>query len=168
LEAQFCPNCGATISKADTENSFQWKQLIRPLFAGLLGGFLSITLSSFVNLYFISSFLTSILVIYIFRINGLRDATITSLATYLFADGLFGVLLLGELYIARITLSEVYSTVGVPGLLDVISYGVSPFSAFLAGYIGKTLTPSRKRDTSDSPTYTREKGPGGVVYCNLE
>jgi len=110
--------------------------------AGVLGAFFSVMISSFtprgIQLYFIPSFISSILVIFLFRVRRLEDAVAVAFAVYLFADALLGGMTLGYLYIENIPLSEAYRGYSLT-LIDVAGCISNPISALIAAYIGNKL-----------------------------
>ena len=161
-DAVFCPNCGSPVRRMQVSDDIKGTA-VRFLVAGLSGAFLSVfaNLFSGVYLYFLPSFLASIIVIYIFRINRFREALTAALAVYIFADGIFGRFILGYLYINGIP----YVVNEIPQIWDVLSYVFSPISAFIAGYVGVKITPKTKG--SQMPTsFPRREGEsgGGVIY----
>jgi len=135
------------------------KPALRYLVIGLTGAFLSaiISLFSVIDLYFIASFVSSIFVIYMYRINEFEESLIATFAVYLFADGILGTLVLGQYYILNETITL------IPGLWDVALYPFNPISALIAAYIGIRISPKRKGEPVSVPR-REEEGPGGVVY----
>lgn len=161
-DAVFCPSCGAK-----TEVRAQFTPDIREttgryLVIGLVGAFLSVMISSFtstanINMYFIPSFVSSIFIIYIYKVNDFREALIAAFMVYLFADGILGTLVLGQYY-------WMHEEIGfTPEFLDVLLYPFTAISAFVAAYIGIRLRP-KGREEPFSVSHKREEGPGGVIY----
>ena len=110
--------------------------------AGVLGAFFSVMISSFtprgIQLYFIPSFISSVLIIFLFRVRRLEDAVAVAFAVYLFADALLGGMTLGYFYIENIPLSEAYRGYSLT-LIDVAGCVSNPISALIAAYIGNKL-----------------------------
>jgi len=138
--------------------------------AGVLGAFFSVMISSFtprgIQLYFIPSFISSMLVIFLFRVRRLEDAVAVAFAVYLFADALLGGMTLGYLYIENIPLSEAYRGYSLT-LIDVAGYISNPVSALIAAYVGNKLVLNIwRREENRRPDYIfedEEKG-GGIIY----
>jgi len=138
--------------------------------AGVLGAFFSVMISSFtprgIQLYFIPSFISSMLVIFLFRVRRLEDAVAVAFAVYLFADALLGGMTLGYLYIQNISLSEAYRGYSLT-LIDVAGYISNPVSALIAAYVGNKLVLNIwRREENRRPDYIfedEEKG-GGIIY----
>ena len=110
--------------------------------AGVLGALFSVMISSFtprgIQLYFIPSFISSVLIIFLFRVRRLEDAVAVAFAVYLFADALLGGMTLGYFYIENIPLSEAYRGYSLT-LIDVAGCVSNPISALIAAYIGNKL-----------------------------
>lgn len=158
-DAVFCPNCGAP-AEARTEPRPDIRENAQKyLFIGLIGAFLSVMINTFsmINLYFVPSFLSSIFVIYIYRVNRLKDSLVSVFAVYLFADGIIGTLILGQYYVLNTSITI------TPEILDVILYPFSPISAFISAYLGVKISPKRTEESMSSH-YKTEEGPGGVIY----
>lgn len=165
--AEYCPNCGSPVKKRREIPVPAPAAIARILQAGLIGAFLSVLISSFspqgLDLYFIPSFLSSLVAIYLSRARRLDEAVTTALTVYLFADGIWSGIALGSLYSQGIPLADAYGSY-VPTLMDVIMYTADPVTAVVAGYIGVRLT-SRGRARPPPPiTYRRREEPGGVIY----
>jgi putative flippase GtrA len=141
-DAMFCPNCGRPVEvKAHFTPDIK-KTALRYLVIGLTGAFLSVLISflfSSIDLYFIPSFVASIISIYTSGINEFKESLIATFAVYLIADGILGTLNLGMLYI----LNETYTFMPI------------------AAYIGTRISPKRKEPIS--VPRREEEGPGGVV-----
>jgi len=158
---RFCPNCGARIRLRPAGMT----AVMRDVSIGIFGAFLSAMILLLspprINLYFIPSFLSAILVIYLYRINDIRDALIVAFSVYLFTNGILGAAILGSLYLQGMP----YNTDWIPQLYDVILYTFEPISAFIAGYIGVKVSPARKEEKVLVPTTEeKEERLGGVVY----
>ena len=165
--AEYCPNCGSPVRKRTEVRAPSSAAIGRILQAGVLGAFLSLSISFFspsgLDLYFIPSFVSSLVAIFMFRARRLAEAVTVALAVYLFADGILTGMMLGTVYVEGISLSDVYAGY-VPTLVDVIMYTADPVTAVIAGYIGVRLT-SRGQVRQPPPvTYKRRKEPGGVIY----
>lgn len=159
---RFCPNCGSRIRLRPHGVT----AAIRDLSIGIFGAFLS-TMIFFlspprINLYFLPSFLSTIFVIYVYRINDIKDALIVASSVYLFTNGILGAAILGSCFMEGIP----YNTNWIPQLWEVILYTFEPVSAFIAGYIGVRLSPAKKEERVLVPTSDeKEERLGGVVYC---
>lgn len=159
-DASFCPNCGAP---AEVEAKFKpevGETTLRYLVIGLIGALLSVMISAFsgVELYFIPSFVSSILIIYVYRINDFKESLIVTFTVYLFAEGISAGFVLGYSYAFNIPYEFSLS----PKIWEVILYSFNPISAFIAAYIGVRISPKR-RELVLVPQ-KREEGPGGVIY----
>lgn len=165
--AEYCPNCGSPVRKRAEVPVASRSAIGRILQAGVMGAFLSILISSFspqgVDMYFIPSFLSSLIAIYLSRARRLDEAVTIALTIYVFADGILTGIALGTLYAEGISLGDIYAGY-VPTLIDVIMYTADPVTAIVAGYIGVRLT-SRGQVRQPQPiTYRRREEPGGVIY----
>jgi len=165
--AEYCPNCGSPVGKRTEVRAPSSAAIGRILQAGVLGAFLSLSISFFspsgLDLYFIPSFFSSLVAIFMFRARRLGEAVTVALTVYLFADGILTGMMLGTVYVEGISLSDVYAGY-VPTLVDVIMYTADPVTAVIAGYIGVRLT-SRGQVRQPPPiTYRRKQEPGGVIY----
>jgi hypothetical protein len=165
--AEYCPNCGAPVKRRTEVRAPSPAAIGRILQAGVIGAFVSILISSFspsgLDLYFIPSFVSSLIAIYLSRARRLDEALAIALAVYLFADGIVAGIALGTLYAQDVPLADLYGNY-VPTLVDVIMYTANPITAVIAGYIGVRLT-SRGQERRPPPiTYGRREEPGGVIY----
>ncbi|MEM1586592.1 MAG: zinc ribbon domain-containing protein [Candidatus Bathyarchaeia archaeon] len=151
-DAAFCPNCGAPAKKI-TEVERAYENIGRVIRLGLLGTFLSLIIISIIStaaegmdLYFVPTFLSALIVIYTSRTSNLKDAVIVSMLIYLLTDAILSGLLLGTLYARGENLASYYSTYhkNAPTLADVILYAISPITAILAGFIGFRIAPRRR------------------------
>ena len=111
-----------------------------------------------VNLFFVPSFVASIITIIAYRINDFKDSLITSFTIYLFTERIIGGLVLGTSYVFRVPYEITWS----PEIWEVALYSFRPISAILAAYIGTRVGPKRRERILISPR--REQGPGGVIY----
>jgi hypothetical protein len=112
----------------------------RSIIAGITGFLLAIIINLFspVYLYFVPSFLATIIVIYAFRLEALRDGLVAAFMTYIFNDGILGTISLALYYYAN----EAYSIdVDVWIMLSPV---ISAVSAVVAAYIGMLFAQSRK------------------------
>ena len=168
--AEFCPNCGTRVMKKPVlqQPSASIGKVIQ---AGILGAFLSAMISSLspldVQLYFIPSFVSSVLVIFLFRARRLDEAVPIALSVYLFADAILGGIIFGSLYVQNISLSEAYRGYMLT-FLDVAMYVFNPVSALIAAYVGNKLISSVEVKTEKQEEveygFKEEKEPGGIIY----
>jgi len=159
-DAVFCPSCGSSV-EVKAQSKLEPKEFaFRYLVVGLMGAFLSVLISSFssVDLFFVPSFVSSIFIIYIYRINDVKGSLLVTFMIYVFTDGILGTIVLGQSYILNMRL--VYT----PNILDVVLYSLNPISAFLAAYIGVTISPKRREPASAPYPRREEEGSGGVIY----
>ena len=163
----YCPQCGAPVKKRIEVAAAPREPLGRILQAGVLGAFLSVMISSLspqnLDLYFIPSFLSALIIIYLSRSRRLVEAVTIALAVYVFADAIAAGVTLGFLNSQGMSLSEAYGNY-VPSLLDVIMYSASPITAVVAGFIGFRLAPKPSVREGSPVTYRREEEPGGIIY----
>ncbi len=157
--ATLCPNCGEPVEVKTQFTPDIKKTALRCLVIGLVGSVLSMAINLFsgIDLYFIPSFVSSIFIIYTYRVNDFRESLIATFAVYLFTDGILGTLVLGQYYI----LNETY--IFIPGFWDVALYPFNPISALIAAYVGVKISPKGRGKPVSVPR-RREEGPGGVVY----
>lgn len=150
-EAAFCPNCGEPVKKI-MEIQKKTEGLERIIRLSLVGVFLSLIISSVIAVsaegfepYFIPTFISALIVIYISRTKNLKDAIIISALIYLITDALLSGLLLGTLYAQGMKLASYYSAYykDAPTLIDVILYAISPVTAILAGFVGYKIAPRK-------------------------
>ena len=157
-EAAFCPNCGAPAEEkasAPSQPLEEARGVEELLKAGALGIVLSVAMNvlSPANLYFLPSFLASLVAVYAFRIQRLGESLATAFMIYLMTDGILGTLILGMFYYTNTPFEISF----VPGLWEALSYTISPITAFFAGYVGAKVFPKR-------PPRKEREGPGGVIY----
>jgi hypothetical protein len=167
--ALFCPNCGSPVRKVEERRVAPSESITRPITLGLLGSFLSLTISSLISfaeiqLYFVPYFIASLIIIYFSGTRGLKDAAIVSMVTYLFTDAIIAGMILGSLYATNQSLASLYMDYGVPTLLDVLMYLISPVTAILAAYIGSKIALKK----GETITYTREEGYGPPLFHCVE
>jgi len=120
----------------------------RSIQAGFSGALIAITLNLFSLLYFyfIPSFLAALFVIYLFRLETLKDCLIASFMTYIFNDGILGSIASAIIYVSN----EPYTlTVDV---WMVLSPTVTSISALIAGYVGVRLVQKMKPTPSLPPS----------------
>jgi len=117
----------------------------------------------YLDLYFIPSFLSTLITIYLSRSRRLVEAVAIALAVYVFADAIAAGVTLGFLNSQGMSLSEAYGNY-VPSLLDVVMYSASPITAVVAGYIGFRLAPKPSVREGPPVTYRKEEEPGGIIY----
>jgi len=139
--------------------------------AGILGAFLSVMITSLspleIQLYFIPSFVSSVIVIFLFRARRLEEAVMISFSVYLFADAILGGIIFGSLYVQNIPLSEAYGGYMLT-FIDVAMYVFNPISALIAAYVGnKTiLSIEKKTEEPERVGYglKEKEEPGGIIY----
>ncbi len=169
--AEYCPNCGVRVKKELTPQQPLPVSLGRIIQAGILGAFISVMISSLsppeIQLYFIPSFLSSVLVIFIFRTRRLEEAVTVAFSVYLFADAILGGIIFGSIYVQNIPLSEVYRGYMLT-FLDVATLVFNPVSALIAAYLGNKLIMSTEVKTKEQERIEygikEEKEPGGIIY----
>jgi hypothetical protein len=169
--AEYCPNCGVRVKKAPTPPQVPGTSLGRIIQAGVLGAFISVMISSLsvpdVHLYFIPSFVSSVLVVFLFRVRRLEEAVTIAFSVYLFADAVLGGIIFGSLYVNNIPLSEAYRGYML-SFLDVATYVFNPVSALIAAYLGNKLImsvgPKTEKPEKIDYRLKEERGPGGVIY----
>ncbi|MBS7648210.1 MAG: zinc ribbon domain-containing protein [Candidatus Bathyarchaeia archaeon] len=167
--AVFCPNCGAPVRKAE-EYAVPSDSVASLLRLGMLGTFLSIailTIAGPVELYFVPSFVSALIIIYLSKTKRLRDAIIIAATIYLFTDAIITGMFLGTLYAYNQSLVSYYQQYYgdyVPTFIDVLMYSISPVTAVIAGYIGSRIAP-RKRE--GAYPYYKEGGLGPTVVFSL-
>ena len=169
-DAEYCPNCGAPVRKRVMPIRAPLIPLEKILQAGILGAFISVMITSLIpfrnGLYFVPSFLSSILVIFLFRTRRLEEAVFVAFAVYLFADAILSGIMLGTLYVENIPLSEAYRGYEL-SILDVIAYLFSPVSAIIAAYIGNKITQGAKEGMEEEGIgydIKEEEERGGIIY----
>lgn len=163
----YCPHCGVPVKKRTEVAMAPREPIGRILQAGVIGAFLSVMISSLsppnLDLYFIPSFVSVLITIYLSRSRRLDEALAVALAVYLFAEAILTGLTLGTLYAQDIPLSEVYGEY-VPSLVDVVMYTARPITAVVAGYIGVRISPKPSVKERSPLTYRRDEEPGGIIY----
>ncbi|RLI11497.1 hypothetical protein DRO35_04945 [Candidatus Bathyarchaeota archaeon] len=167
-DAEYCPNCGAPVRKTVMPTKAPLMSLDKILQAGVLGAFISVMIASLnsfgIQLYFIPSFISSILVIFLFRTKRLEEAVLIAFTVYLFADAILGGMMLGTLYLDNISLSEAYSGYEL-SFLDVVAYLFNPISAIIAAYIGNKITLGAKEERIGYE-FKEEREEGGIIYSS--
>ena len=168
--AEYCPNCGSRVRIKTVPPKLPSVSIAKIIQAGVLGAFLSVMISSlsppWLQLYFIPSFVSSVLVIFLFRARGIEESVTISFAVYLFADAILGGIIFGSLYVQSIPLSDAYRGY-VLTFLDVAAYVFNPVSALIAAYIGNRLNSSIGKTEEPKRIDYRikeEKEPGGIIY----
>jgi len=155
-DAKYCPICGARVARGQESKRIPPLHIERIIQAGVLGAFFSVMISSFtppgIRLYFIPSFISSILAIFLFKVRRLEDAVAVAFAVYLFADAFLGGITLGYLYIENIPLSEAYRGYSLT-FIDVAGCISNPISALIAAYIGNKLVLKIRRRGEDRRAY---------------
>lgn len=165
--AVYCPNCGAPV-KGVEEKGVPVDSIMGPIRLGLIGTLLSIIILMMasplmVDLYFIPSFLSAIVVTFFSRTKRLKDAVIIAMTIYLFTEAINAGLVLSMLYVEQRELASLYGNY-IPSLIDVLMYSISPITAIIAGYIGFKLAPERREEPY---TYAREGGFGPTLFHRL-
>lgn len=109
--------------------------------AGVFGTSLAIIVNLFspVYLYFVPSLLVAIFVVYVFRLETLKDGLVTVFMTYIFNDGILTTASLALLYLTN----ESYPSITIDTWV-ILSPIVSAASAVIAAYIGVWLAKTRK------------------------
>jgi hypothetical protein len=104
----------------------------RSIRAGISGFLLALTINFLTSglLYFIPSFLAAILIIYLYRIETLKDGLVAAFMTYIFNDGILSTIGLATYYFEN-TPYEV--SVDIWLVLYPIANAVT---AMIAGYVG--------------------------------
>jgi len=112
----------------------------RSMRAGISGFLLALTINFLTSglLYFIPSFLAAILIIYLYRIETLKDGLIAAFMTYIFNDGILSTIVLATYYFEN-TPYEV--SVDIWLVLYPIANAVT---AMIAGYVGIWLVHKMK------------------------
>ncbi|RLG98793.1 hypothetical protein DRO29_00105 [Candidatus Bathyarchaeota archaeon] len=159
---RFCPNCGTRIKFRPVGMNLVMKDLSAGVFGALISVMIFILSPPEVNLYFLPSFASAIFVIYIYKVQEIKDALIVAFTVYLFANGILGGLVLGTFAMA----GEPYNTHWIPQIHDVILYSFEPVSAFIAGYVGLRISPARVEERAPIAATEREERLGGVVYAS--
>lgn len=151
-DAFFCPNCGTPVRRI-VEIQKAPENIWRSVRLSLIGTFLSIIISSIIAVaaegfdpYFIPTFISALIIIYMSGTKSLRDALIISTLIYLVTEAILSGIFLGTLYTQGIKLSAYYSMYygDAPTLTDVILYSISPITAVLAGFIGYKISLRRE------------------------
>jgi hypothetical protein len=121
----------------------------RSIKAGVYGFLLSIIINLFspIYLYFIPSFFAAILVIYIFRLEALKDGLVAAFMTYIFSDGILSTIVLATWYLAN----KPYPSFNVD-IWTMLSPIVSAVTALITGYIGVWLVQKMKPARELPPT----------------
>jgi len=109
--------------------------------AGVYGFLLAVVINLFSPIYldFVPSFLVTILVMYFFRLETLRDGLVVAFMTYIFNDGILNTMGLATYYFANKPI-EAFSV----DVWTMISPIVSAVTAVIAGYVGVWLNQKRK------------------------
>ncbi len=166
--AIYCPNCGSS-GEQKKEIRTKWGRAIFDfLKIAIPGAILSITIILFsapLDLYFIPSFVASIIVVYLSRTKKIDDAIVISAIVYLLTDGIINGTNLAVLYVNNQSFAAYPEIVNkVPTLLDVLMYIISPITVFVAAYLGSRFSPKTGNKPMHPYKKDEESGPGGVVY----
>jgi hypothetical protein len=117
----------------------------RSIRAGISGFFLAIIINLFTSglLYFIPSFLAAMLIIYIYRLETLKDGFVAAFMTYIFNDGILSTIGLATYYFENMPYEV---SIDIWLVLYPIANAVT---AMIAGYVGIWLVhkikPARER-----------------------
>ena len=116
--------------------------------AGIIGTILTviINISSPIYLDWLPAFIIVILVIYIYRVNTLKDGLVASFMTYIFNSGILGTLTLATFY----TSNEQYPAFTVDPYI-MISPILSAVTAVIAAYVGVWLAKKRTPPPQKQP-----------------
>jgi hypothetical protein len=116
----------------------------RGIHAGISGFFLAIIMNLFTSglLYFIPSFLSAILIVYVYRLETLKESLVAAFMTYTFNDGILGTIVLATCYLE----SRPYE---VSVNIWLVLYPLAnALTAIIAGYVGiwlvQKMKPSRE------------------------
>ena len=104
----------------------------RSIRVGVSGFLMALTINFLTSglLYFIPSFLASIFVIYLYRIETVKDGLITAFMTYIFNDGVLGAIVLATYYFENMPYTLYVD-------IWLIFYPVAnAVTALIAGYVG--------------------------------
>jgi len=115
----------------------------RSIRAGISGALLAIVIELFLPVDlgffdFLPSFFAAVLIIFIFRLEALRDGFVATFMTYVFEQGIVGTLGLATYYIEN----KPYTL--TVDILLVFSPIVTSISALIAGYAGVRLVKKMK------------------------
>ncbi len=133
------------------------KTLDRSIRAGISGFILAVIIYLILGplltadiLSFVPPFIAAIFVIYISRLETLKDGLVASFMTYIFNEGILGTLSLAAFYATN----EPYPSFNID-FLTVLYPIVNAVSALIAGYIGVRLVqmmkPRRELPTAPPP-----------------
>ena len=115
--------------------------------AGISGFLFSLIINFFspVSLFFIPSFLATILVVIMYRLETFKDGLIAAFITYIFSDGVLGTLVLATLYFQNLPYEL---TIDIWLVLAPVA---SSISALIAGYVGVWLVHRMKPPQESVP-----------------
>lgn len=112
--------------------------------AGIAGVAIAFVITLFFaqeNLYFIPSFVASIVVIYLFELKATKDAVLAAFITYIFTDWIFnGIPIL-------LSMNETFTFTFTVDAWMVIGQLFAPITALLAGLCGAEMAKTRRRTT---------------------
>jgi hypothetical protein len=116
--------------------------------AGVYGFLIAVVINLFLpwNLYFVPSFLVAILLIYLFRLETLKDGLMAAFITYIFTDGILSTITLATYYFSN----ESYPSFNVDAWI-MLSPVVELFTAVIAGYIGVWLAQKSRPVRESAP-----------------
>jgi hypothetical protein len=115
----------------------------RSLSAGIFGILLAVIINLFslstIYLYFVPSFLATIIAMYAFRLETLREGLIVAFMTYIFNDAILSTLIYAILYFEN----AAYPSFDVDVWIMLYPI-ISAISAVVAAYVGMLFAQSRK------------------------
>lgn len=122
--------------------------------AGISGALLAIVINLFFAsfltlsdiLIFIPPFVAAIFIVYLYRLETLKDSLVAAFMTYIFNEGVLGTISLATLYATN----EPYPSFSVD-ILTVLYPIVNAVSALIAGYVGVWLVRKLKASRELSP-----------------
>jgi hypothetical protein len=109
--------------------------------AGAFGTVLAVVVNIFlpVDLDFVPSFIVAIFVVYVFRLETLKDGLVATFMIYIFNEGILNTVGLALLYFSN----EPYPMITIDSWL-ILSPIIAAISTLVAGYIGIWLAKTRK------------------------
>lgn len=118
----------------------------RSIRAGISGALLAIVIELFVSIpivffSFIPPFLAAIFIVFIFRLEVLKDGLVAAFMTYILNEGILGTLSLVTFYITNP--NQPYPSFNVD-ILTVFYPIVTSITALIAGYVGVRLAQRMK------------------------
>jgi hypothetical protein len=116
--------------------------------AGIIGTVLAVIVNISLPVYlsFAPTFIIAILVVYIFRLDTLKDGLVAAFMTYIFNEGILTTIYLALLYAAN----EQYPALTVDPYI-MLSPILSAISTIIAAYIGVALAKKRPQPPTKTP-----------------